>query len=82
MSDKLNVKFNMRNLTAELFQKFYEGGRDRDNRAMAEVFAAVVVACPAEWGAHDDPKTYLKLPYFEEFQQLVVQMTAEANGKN
>lgn len=82
MSDKLDVKFNMRNLTAALFQQLLEGGKANDSRAISEVLARVVVECPGEWGAHDDPQTYLNLPYFGEFQQLIQQMTSEATGKN
>lgn len=80
---KLNIEFNLRNLTARDMTGFFRATRENDHDGIAAVLAKVVTACPAEWGAADDPDTYLNLPYFGEFQDVIEAFSEEAakNGR-
>lgn len=82
MSDKLDVKFDMRKMTARTFQDFVEGAKNSDFERVSGVLAKIVKECPAEWGAPDDPQTYMNLPMFDEYKRLLQLVNDEAAAKN
>lgn len=76
----MEVKFNFNKLTARRMTEFFAATRENNYESMAAVFAATITACPKEWGAHDDVNTYLDLPFFPTFRDLIQQFVSEAQG--
>lgn len=67
---KPEIEFNFDDFTADDFEDFNEALRQGKTKTAAEFYAKMIVRCPAEWGAANDPLTYRKLPYLK-FRNLV-----------
>lgn len=78
------VEFDLTKVTARDMHEFIRAGRESDIPALAETLAKVVTRCPAEWGDPRNPETYINLPYFGEFQQVIKQFSeaGAAQAKN
>lgn len=77
---KALVKFDLSRLTAKQVTEFTEAARVGDLLQISEIFAALVVECPTEWGAVNDPQTYFNRPVFAEFRPMMAQLIAEVKG--
>lgn len=82
--DKISpdLDFDLSTITAHRMDDFFQAARENDNQTLAMIFAEVVTRCPADWGEPNDPDTYLKLPYFGAFKDVLQAMVAELNGGN
>lgn len=76
----MNVTFNFSKLTARRMTEFFTATRDNNYAGMSDIFAATVTSCPAEWGSASDPNTYLDLPMFPTFRDLISKFVEEASG--
>lgn len=74
------LTFNFKAITARQIIQLNKAVAAGDIETIAGFFAKMVSACPPEWGAPDSIDTYLDLPYFLDFADIVTAMV-EA-GKN
>jgi hypothetical protein len=63
------LEFDLSCVSAREMASFFEAARKSDIPALAAVMAKVVVACP--WGDPRDSSTYLDLPFFGAFQDVI-----------
>lgn len=71
MAKAKELIFDMTRVTAGEIALLQKSLRTADTETAAGIYAKTITQCPAEWGAADDPQTYLNLPYFGEFQDIV-----------
>lgn len=76
----MDVTFNFSKLTARRMTEFFSATRNNDYEAMSSIFAATVTSCPKEWGNPDNVDTYLDLPMFPVFRDLITKFVEEASG--
>jgi hypothetical protein len=74
------VTYHLKALTARQMADFMEASRKNDIEAVAKTLAVAITDCPPEWGAPDDPETYMRLPYYGEFADLIEGLV-DASGK-
>jgi hypothetical protein len=72
------VTWNLKAMSARDAVVFDKAVVSGDVEAAAAALAKVITECPPEWGAPNDPETYLNLPFFGEFGELVAGVRAEA----
>jgi hypothetical protein len=65
------LTFDMTRVTAGEIAALQKALRIADTETAANIYAKTITQCPSEWGTPDDPQTYLNLPYFGEFQDIV-----------
>lgn len=84
MSDVSGVKFNFNKVTAKFMTQFFKANRDNDYATMAAIFATVVTECPPAWGDPAKEDTYLDLPFFPVFRDLISHFanSLQAESKN
>ena len=63
------LEYDLSRVSAREMAAFFEAARSSDIPALASVMAKVVVACP--WGDPRDPNTYLDLPFYGAFQDVI-----------
>lgn len=74
------LKFDLSKIKARDIAKLQKALVTADTITAAGIYAEIIVECPKEWGAPNDPDTYLNLNYYTEFWELMSAM-GEA-GKN
>ena len=77
---KAKVTFDLTRVTAGEVAALQKALVAADTVTAAGIYAKAAVDCPSEWGAPNDPQTYLNLPYYGEFDELLA-IWIEA-GKN
>lgn len=79
-----SVKFNFNRVTAKFMTQFFKANKENDYDTMASIFSTVVTECPAAWGDPAKPDTYLELPFFPVFRDLIshfaTSLSAEAKN--
>jgi hypothetical protein len=72
------LEFDLSRISAREMAAFFEAARKSDIPALAAVMAKVVVACP--WGDPHSAETYLDLPFFGGFQEVIDGLAAAAKN--
>ncbi len=84
MFDVSGVKFNFNKVTAKFMTQFFKANKENDYATMAEIFATVTTECPPAWGDPAKAETYLDLPFFPVFRDLIAHFVTslQAESKN
>lgn len=76
------LTFDLSKVTAGEIAKLQKALVNADTEMAATIFAKTIIQCPAEWGAADDPQTYLNLPFYVEYQNVIdAWVTAGKNAR-
>lgn len=76
------IEFDLRAVTVADMDGFFKAVKDTDNEAISKVLAKLVSKCPEAWGKPSEYKTFMNLPYYGAFQQVIQMLVGEVNGKN
>lgn len=66
-----NVTFDLSKVTAGEVAKLQKALVAADTETAAAIYAKTAVTCPPEWGDPNDPLTYLGLPFYGEWDDLM-----------
>lgn len=72
--------FDLSKVTAAEVARLQKALAEGDVEFVAGVLTKTVKQCPADWGAPTDPQTFLNLPFYVEWQQVIDGLVAA--GKN
>lgn len=76
------IEFDLSKVTVGDMDGFFKAVRETDNETISRVLAKMISKCPDDWGKAKNYRTYLNLPYYGAFQQLIQHLVDEVNGKN
>ncbi len=77
---KEQIKFDFTKVSARRIRDLNKGFADGAIDDIAKIYAEIIVACPPEWGAPNNPDSYIDLDFYGVFRAIVTVLN-EA-GKN
>lgn len=74
------LSFDLAKISARDIRDLNKALQSVDVDTAAGIYARVITSCPTEWGAPNDPETYLGLSFFDDFQGIVGKMGEAAKN--
>lgn len=79
---KAHIRFDLTKVTARCIRDLNKMFADGDIDGVTKIYSEIITACPPEWGAPNNPDSYLDRDFYGTFRSIVTLLNEAGKNAN